>query len=417
MKQRTAEYGGGRRSTAVADRAGDGVPSRNQYLTSPRRSDMRSTIKSFLPFSLLLAAACGGAAEGRNTPPESVTPVQMADVVRAGQDATVNVSGTLGAKDEVTLSFKIGGIVGTVRVDDGARVKRGQVLAALDQREIDAMLAKARAGAEKARRDAQRVERLYKDSVATLAQWQDVQTARDAAEADLRAARVNHEYSTITAPADGVVLMRIAGAGQMVGAGTPVIQFASSARGSVLRAGVPDRDAVRLAVGDAAEVAFDAVPGKVYRGKVTQVGAAADPRTGVYVVEIALVGVQGLPSGLVGRAVIAPGERGRVRVWKEKGKGQPTSDSRSGVATTTEASMLTDGAVYAIPAEALVEGDKDRGSVYTVDKSGTRARRVTVALVGLAGDKVLVRGLDGVSRVVRNGATWLTDSARVEIRP
>jgi len=240
------------------------------------------TILTLLTLSL---TACGGSAEGRNTPPETVIPVQMANVVPAGQDATVTASGTLGAKDEVTLSFKIGGIVGRVLVDDGARVKRGQVLAALDQREIDAMLAKARAGAEKARRDAQRVERLYKDSVATLAQWQDVQTARDAAEADLRAARVNHEYSTITAPAEGVVLMRIASAGQMVGAGAPVIQFASKARGSVLRAGVPDRDAVRLAVGDPAEVAFDAVPGKVFRGKVTQVGASADPRTGVYVIE------------------------------------------------------------------------------------------------------------------------------------
>lgn len=368
--------------------------------------------------TLIAASACGGNAEGRNTPPETIVPVQMADVVRAGQAASVTASGTLGAKDEVTLSFKIGGIVGQVLVDDGARVRRGQVLAALDQREIDAMLAKARAGAEKARRDAQRVERLYKDSVATLAQWQDVQTARDAAEADLRAARVNHEYSTITAPADGVVLMRIASAGQMVGAGTPVIQFASNARGFVLRAGVPDRDAVRLAVGDPAEVAFEAVPGKVFRGKVTQVGAAADPRTGVYVVEITLTGVQALPSGLVGRAVIEPRGTGTVgeRARKPELLGTGTVGERARARKAIEDSGLI-GAVYAIPAEALVEGDKDRGSVYTVDASGQRARRVTVALVGLSGDKVLVRGLDGVPRVVRGGATWLSDSARVEIRP
>lgn len=358
----------------------------------------------------LVFAACGGNAEGRNSPPETVVPVQMADVILAGQAATITASGTLGAKDEVTLSFKIGGIVGRMLVDDGARVKRGQVLAALDQREIDAMLSKARAGAEKARRDAQRVERLFKDSVATLAQWQDVQTARDAAEADLRAARVNHEYSTIVAPADGVVLMRIASAGQMVGSGAAVIQFASKARGSVLRAGVSDRDAVRLSVGDPAEVVFDAVPGRVFRGRVTQVGAAADPRTGVYVVEIALLGVEGLPSGLVGRAVISP--RGRGMVGQEARARKAIEDLR-----LSGAAALTDGAVFAIPAEALVEGDKDRGSVYTVDASGQRARRVTVALVGLAGDKVLVRGLDGVPRVVRNGATWLSDSARVEIKP
>ncbi len=333
------------------------------------------------------AAACGRAAEGKSAPPELVTPIRVAAVVPAGQSAAVSATGTLGAKDEITLSFKIGGIVGKVLVDEGATVRRGQVLAALDQREIDAMLAKATAGADKARRDAARVERLYRDSVATLAQLQDAQTGRDAAEADLRAARVNHEYATIVAPGDGVVLMRLASAGQMVGPGTPVIQLASRGRGSVLRVGVPDREAVRIAVGDLADVAFEAVPGKVFTGRVSQVGAAADARTGLIVIEIALVGVEGLPSGVVGRAVIAARGVGR------------------------------DVSVFAIPSEALVEGDKTRGTVFTVDSSGTRARRVVVSLVGLSGDKVLVRGLDGVTRVVRSGATWLSDSSRVEIKP
>ena len=372
---------------------------------------MRHSVQTLLILAALIAAACGRAAEGRGAP-ETVTPVQMADVVRAGQVAAVSASGTLGAKDEVTLSFKIGGIVGKVFVDDGAKVARGQVLAALDQREIDALVAKATAGAEKARRDAARIERLFRDSVATLAQWQDAQTARDAAEADLRGARVNHEFATIVAPSDGVVLARVASAGQMVGAGMPVIQFASRGRGSVLRVGVPDRDAVRVAVGDRAEVAFDAVPGKVFKGRVSQVGAAADARTGLFVVEVALEGVQSLPSGLVGRAVIAPKASSTTPTTKPNA--ELKSDAMGGASASAEADR---GVVYAIPAEALVEGDKEHGSVYTVDAAGTRARRVSVALVALSGDKVLVRGLDGVARVVRSGATWLTDSARVEIKP
>jgi RND family efflux transporter MFP subunit len=360
---------------------------------------------------LVFAAACGHDAEGRGAPPDVAIPVQVAAVVPAGQAGTINASGTLGAKDEVTLSFKIGGIVGKVYVDDGAKVHKGQVLAALDLREIDAMVAKATAGAEKARRDAARAERLFRDSVATIAQMQDAQTARDAAEADLRVARVNHDYATIVAPSDGVVLSRIANAGQMVGSGAPVIQFASNARGRVLRTGVPDREAVQIKVGDLAEVAFEAVPGKVFKGRVSQVGAAADPRTGLYTIEIALEGVQSLPSGLVGRAVIAPMGRGRGRVWE--GKGSRVWEGKGAVPSPSSA----DDAVYSIPAEALVEGDKDRGTVFTVDASGKRAKRVSVQLVGLEGSRVLVRGLDGVSRVVRSGAVWLTDSARVEIKP
>jgi RND family efflux transporter MFP subunit len=349
---------------------------------------------------ILLATACGGAAEGRQSPAESVTPVQLAPVVPAGQGGIISASGTLGAKDEITLSFKIGGVVARVMVDEGASVRRAQVLAALDQREIDAMLAKATAGAEKARRDALRVERLHRDSVVTIAQWQDAETALEAAEADLRAAKVNKEYATIIAPSDGVVLMRIASAGQIVGAGAPVLQFASRARGSVLRVGLPDRDAVRVRVGDRAEATFEAVPGKTFRGRVSQVGAAADPRTGLITVEIALAGVSALPSGLVGRASIA-----------SKGAGPGTAEC-----TATTGCGAT-GRVFSIPAEALVEGNGDAGTVFTVDASGTRATRVPVQLVALDGNRVLVRGLDGVSRVVRSGATWLADSARVEIKP
>jgi len=384
---------------------------RHHLLTRLPDRIMHRTVRLAPLAAVLLASACDSSAEGRGAPPEAVTPVQVAAVVPVAQAAAISAAGTLGAKDEVMLSFKIGGIVGKVLVDDGARVRRGQVLAALDQREIDALLAKATAGAEKARRDAARVERLYRDSVTTLAQWQDVQTARDAAEADLRAARVNHEFATIVAPSDGVVLLRAANPGQMVGPGTPVIQFASRGRGSVLRAGVPDREAVRVAVGDPAQVSFEAVPGRVFKGRVSQVGASADPRTGLFVVEVALDGVSALPSGLVGRVVISPKDAGAVR--KRPPSGRPEADPRSS-ATTARGDTL---GVYAIPAEALVEGDGGRGTVFTVDAAGRHAHRLTVELVGLSGDQVLVRGLDRVTRVVRSGAAWLADSARVEIKP
>lgn len=362
--------------------------------TCHRKSAMPSTVLPVLAGLTLLAAACGLPAEGAPPAAESVTPVRMADVVAAGGEAAITAIGTLGAKDEAALSFKIGGIVSRVHVDDGATVRRGHVLAALDQREVDAMLAKATAGAEKARRDAARAERLFKDSVVTLAQLQDAQTGRDAAEADLRAARVNHEFATIVAPDDGVVLSRSASVGQLVAPGTPIIQFASKGRGSVLRAGLPDRDAVTVRNGARAEVVFDALPGRVFSGRVSQVGAAADPRTGTFTVEVRLEGVSALPSGLVGRVTISGGEGARHEDGKAAGR----------------------AALSAIPAEALVEGDGDTGVVYTVDASGTQARRVPVTLVGLSGEKILVRGLDGVSRVVSAGATWLVDSARVEIK-
>jgi membrane fusion protein, multidrug efflux system len=339
---------------------------------------------------LVFAVACGdarGASAHADVAPPPI-PVRVASV-HAIDAATVVASGTLGTKDDVPLAFKLGGVVSRIAVDAGDRVTAGQVLAELDLREIDAAVAKATATAEKARRDAARVERLFKDSVATLAQSQDAQTARDIAEADLRAARMNREYAVIVAPTSGVVLERPVNPGSQVAPGTRVLLLGSSARGVVFRAGLPDRDVVRVRPGNTAVVAFDALPGREVRGVVRQVGPSADPRSGTYTVEVSLPDAVTLPNGLVGRV--------RIRV-----------------APTTR--RMSNGAA-SIPAEALVEGERARGVVFVMDSVRSIALRRDVALIGVDGDRVLVRGIDESAKVITAGAAWLRDSARVEVRP
>ena len=78
---------------------------------------------------------------------------------------------------------------------------------------------------------------------------------------------------------------------------------------------------------------------------------------------------------------------------------------------------MTGSDVVAGPAEALVEGVGDRGVVFVLDETGRTALKRRVTLLGVSGDQVLVRGLAGVTRVITAGAAWLTDSARVEVKP
>ncbi|HTE45177.1 MAG TPA: efflux RND transporter periplasmic adaptor subunit [Gemmatimonadaceae bacterium] len=355
-------------------------------------SIQRTLVATGLIVSSLVTVGCGHEARGAAPDTKADVPVRVASVAEAGA-ASISATGTLGAKDEIPLAFKIGGVVSSVSVDEGARVRAGEPLAALDLREIDAGVAKATVGAEKTRRDAARVERLYHDSVATLVQWQDAQSARDAADADLRTARVNREFAVIAAPSDGVILRRTANAGAQVSPGTQILLFGSAARGAVLRVGLADRDAVRVRDGDAAVVTFDAYAGREFSGRVRQVGASADSRTGTYAVEVAVANGESLPSGLVGRVRIA------VR---------PAAGGRAHEA---------DAGVVAIPAEALVEGAGDRGVVFAFDAPEHRALRRQVTLVGVDGERVLVRGLSGVTQVITAGAAWLKDSTRVEIKP
>lgn len=295
----------------------------------------------------------------------------------------VVATGTFGPRDEIPLAFKIGGVIARVAVDEGQPVRKGQLLATLDLREIDALLDKAKVGVEKAERDQARLRRLAADSVATLAQLQDATSALDAARADAATARVNREYASIVAPEDGIVLLKTGMAGSNIGAGSTVLVLGGGARGRVMRFGLSDRDALRVKIGDVATVRFNAVPDRSFTGQVSLLGQAADMRTGTYAVEVALRDVGALPAGLVGRVEIAV--RGGAR-----------------------AAM--------VPVDALLEADADSATVFTLSSERepiATARRVRIAQ--LVGDRAAVAGLEDSARVVTRGAPYVTPGSRVRV--
>jgi RND family efflux transporter MFP subunit len=331
----------------------------------------------------LVLEACGRSSATPRTAEPPVA-VRVAAVTVEKMALPVTATGTLGLKEEVPLSFKVGGVVARILVDEGQGVRAGEALAALDLGEIDPGVARARSAADKAERDLARARRLYADSVATLEQVQDAETARDVAQAELQSVAFNRRHAVIVAPASGVILRRRAEPGELVRAGDPILILGSHARGQVVRVGLADRDAVRVRRGDEARVRFDALPGQSWAGRVTEVAAAADPATGTYQIEVSVPGTIALASGLVGTVEIRPAA------------GSP---------------------VALVPVESVLEADGTRGTVFTLGADG-RAERRQVTLAFLAGDRIAVAaGLEGVRRVVTDGAAYLDDGDRVEVRP
>jgi RND family efflux transporter MFP subunit len=332
---------------------------------------------------LLTGCARGGAAPATS----DVVSVRVAPVDTERLAPPVAATGVLAAKEEVALGFKVGGVIARVLVDEGRAVRAGDTLAVLDLSEIDAGVTRARSGAEKADRDLARARRLYADSVATLEQVQNAATGADVARAELDAAAFNRRHAVIIAPAGGTILRRQAEPGELVTAGTTILTLGSRARGFVVRAGLADRDVVRVRRGDSAEVRFDAVPGRTFRGTVTEIAGAADAATGTYAVEVRLPGpdAASLPSGLVAELSIRP------------------------VAT---------GAIALIPIEAVLEADGTHAVVFALSADGRRAERRQVSIAFLSGDRVAVAaGLNGVRAVITDGAAYLDDGAAVRVLP
>src|SRR5439155_1392393 len=210
--------------------------------------------------TMLLSLALVACARGRAAAPPAgeAIAVRVAPVSVDRLAPPVTATGTLGPKEEVTLSFKVGGVVSRIFVDEGGVVQAGDTLAELDLSEIDAAVVRARSAAEKAERDLTRARRLYADSVATLEQAQNAQTGRDVAHAELETTLFNRRYAVIVAPASGLILRRSAEPGELVQAGRAILTLGSHARGVVVRAGLADREVVRIRRGDRAVVRFDA---------------------------------------------------------------------------------------------------------------------------------------------------------------
>ena len=334
----------------------------------------------------LLPLALSGCSRSRASaaPEREVVAVRLAPVTTERIARPVTATGTLGPKEEVTLSFKIGGVIGRILVDEGQAVRAGDTLAALDLSEIDAGVTRARSAAEKAERDLTRARRLYADSVATLEQTQNAETGFDVARAELETATFNRRYAVIVAPAAGVILGRSAEPGELVSPGAPILTLGSRSRGVVVRAALADRDVVRLRLGDRAEVRFDALPDHPLAGTVTEIAAAADPLTGTYRVEVTVPG-SGLSSGLVGQVEIRPAAARPMAL---------------------------------VPIEAVLEADGSHATVFALSADGRRAQRRAVTIGFLAGDRVAVlAGLDGVRSVVTDGAAYLDDGAAVRVQP
>ncbi|MGH7711578.1 MAG: efflux RND transporter periplasmic adaptor subunit [Gemmatimonadaceae bacterium] len=341
---------------------------------------------ALLTLTSLLASACGGDADARvaNGDVSLAVPVRVETIAARSVAPSVTGTGMLAGKEEIALSFKIGGVVSRVTVDEGVSVQQGQILAELSQTEIASEVEKASQARMKAQRDFERAKGLYRDSVVTLEQLQDATTAVEVAESNLRIARFNRDWSVIRAPASGIILRKTVEVSQLVSPGTSVLVMRTARKGLVLRVGLSDRDALRLRLGDRAVVRFDALPGESFAGSVAQIASAADAATGTYEVEVAIPAPgRALASGLVGTVEITP---------------------RSTVS------------VPLVPIESLVEGDGDSATVYVLSPDAKRALRRRVHVAFITGTSAAIpSGIGDGERIITSGAGYVRDSSLVRL--
>lgn len=191
-----------------------------------------------LPFAL---AACGGKAPAD---PRTEAPLVRIAMVRSAAAASRSFTGTVAARVQSDLGFRVSGKVLERLVDAGQAVKRGQPLMRIDpvdlklaaQAQQDAVAA-AGARAQQTAQDEARYRDLRGTGAISASAYDQIKAAADAAQAQLKAAEAQADvarnatrYAELVADGDGIVMETLAEPGQVVSAGQPVVRLAHAGR-------------------------------------------------------------------------------------------------------------------------------------------------------------------------------------------
>ena len=254
----------------------------------------------WLPLALAVAAlltACGrGKPEAEAARPVIALPVQPADG-RTQQP----YPGEVHARYEMPLSFRVGGQLVARQARLGDTVKKGQLLAQLDDADAVRSQTSAAAALEAAehrltfatqqrdRDEAQAKQNLI--SQLQLDQTHDAYAsalaARDQAKQQLALAQNQSRYTSLVADRDGSITSEQADVGQVVAAGQPVFGFAWSGDRDVFF-DMPEDRVAGISVGQPATVHLQALPGRSFAGHVRDIAPAADPQSRTYRVKLAI---------------------------------------------------------------------------------------------------------------------------------
>jgi len=350
--------------------------------------NIMKTIKFyFSALALFLTVFMYSCASKSETKPEeegNFIPVKTIVPEKVSIAFPINSTGILASSSEIKLSFKTGGLIANIYKKEGQYVQKGELLATLNLSEINSQVSQARAALEKAERDLSRVKNLFKDTVATLEQLQNVTTQKEVSTSNLEIALFNQKYSKIIAPVSGVLLKQNAEEGELTGPGAPIFVLASSEDNWVVNTGIADRDVVNLNLGDSAKLQFDAFRGKIFYGSISKISQSPSMTGGAYEVEISLFSKpKRWVSGLVSQVEIIPSAK---------------------------------ASFFLIPVESLVEADGSKGFVYKVGANGTEVIKTSVQISEIYKDKVAIgKGLAEGEQIVNEGAAYLTATSKIKI--
>jgi RND family efflux transporter MFP subunit len=250
----------------------------------------------------LVALLLAGCHKKQTSLPEAL-PTVLVRVHRIGAKphvAAEDVVGTVRPKLHSVIEAKISGRIEKMLVTPGQQVRKGDLLAQLDAREIQAKLDQALAVRQQTKSELKRYETLRAKQVITPAEFEAVQSRYQVALATATEAETMLSYAKIIAPFDGIVTRKLADVGDLATPGKPLIEL-EDPQALQFEAAVPEAVVGKIALGTKLPVR---IMSKEREAVVSEIAPSGDPSSRTFLVKLDLPSAPELRAGQFGRVEI-----------------------------------------------------------------------------------------------------------------
>ena len=250
---------------------------------------------------LFTFGSCGN--DNENQKQERYRPVKYQEISYSGIGQIRSFNGTARSDKEINLSFRTSGILTVLNIANGQAVKKGDLLARIDNSEAQlaleqsiSTLSSSKAGLNNATSTLERTKTLFEKGSASLSDYENAKSSFASANANYESAKRSVEiqqkqvgYGVIYSPSDGIIAAKNVENNENVSAGQ-IIAVLNAGSFMEVSLGLPENIINRVNKGMEVSATFPALQGKEYQGIVNEVSPSISKGSATYPVRIKLLG-------------------------------------------------------------------------------------------------------------------------------
>jgi membrane fusion protein (multidrug efflux system) len=228
---------------------------------------------------------------------EEAVPVEVRELSVGPIESVLAFSANLEAESQVKVVAEAARQVTQLLVEEGDRVRRGQVLLRLQDDEQRSALAKVKSQVDKADREYARQQRLFEQELISEEEFTNASYERDQLHISQADAERELSYTEVRAQISGTVTQRMVAIGDQVQIGQELFELIDF-ESIVARVYVPEKHITELRTGLPAQVSAQAAPGLDYTCSVKRIAPIIDPKSGTVKVTVDVGARKGLRPGM-----------------------------------------------------------------------------------------------------------------------